>query len=51
MKVYGLPDGQGLDCQNDMVHVAGEGHVITGAHALTRGQSINIHSARSWGFY
>ena len=47
MKVYGLPDGQDLDCRNDMVHVAGEGHIIPGVQALAQGQSINLHGTRS----
>ena len=35
MKVYGLPESQGLDRRNDM------------AQALARGQSIHLHRARS----
>ena len=34
MKVYGLPKGQGLDCRNDMAHVAGEGHIIPAVQAF-----------------
>ena len=43
MKVYGLPEGQGLDRRVDMAQVAVE--------ALAQGQSINVHSARSQGYY
>ena len=28
MKVYGLPEGQGLDRRNDKAHAAGEGLII-----------------------
>ena len=28
MKVYGLPEGQGLDRQKDMARDTGEGHII-----------------------
>ena len=49
MKVYGLPSGQGLDSLNDMALACGAGHIIPAVQA--HGQSINIHSALSWGFY
>ena len=51
MKVYGLPSGQGLDCWNDMARAAGEGHIIPAVQALALGQSMNLHSALSWGYY
>ena len=35
MKVYGLPEGQGLDRRN-----AGEGNIIPAVQVLARGQSI-----------
>ena len=47
MKVYGLPEDQGLDRWVDMVQAAGEGHINQAVHILTRGQSINLYSARS----
>ena len=47
MKVYGLPEGQGLELRNDMAQAAGEGHIIPAVQALVLGQSINIHSAIS----
>ena len=42
LKVYGLPEGQGLDRRND---------IILAVRALARGQSINLHRVRSYGFY
>ena len=50
MKVYGLPLGQGLGRLNDMARIAGEGHVPV-VQALARGQSIDLHSALSQGYY
>ena len=47
MKVYGLPEGQGLDRRNDMTLACGSGHIIQVAKALAIGQSINLHSALS----
>ena len=47
MKVYGLPEGQGLDRQNDMARATGEGHIIPTVQAVALGQSINLHRARS----
>ena len=47
MKVYGLPEGQGLDCRNDMARAAGEGHIIPAVQILVQGQSIYFHSVRS----
>ena len=48
MKVYGLPEGQGLDRRNDMARVraAGEGHIILAVQGLARGQSINLHQSK-----
>ena len=47
MKVYGLPEGQGLDRRHDMAQAAGEGHIIPAVQALARGQSTNLHRTRS----
>ena len=41
------PSRQGLDRRNDMTRAAGEGHIILAVQALARGQSINLHRARS----
>ena len=53
MKVYGLPEGQGLDhgndmaqAANDMAQAACEGDIIPAVQVLARGQSIN-HRVRS----
>ena len=51
MKVYGLPQGQGLDHRNDMTLACSLGHIIPAVQALARGQSINIHSTQSLGYY
>ena len=53
MKVYGLPKHQGLDRWNDMAQAAVEGQIIPAVQALdlARGQSIDLHSAQSLGFY
>ena len=34
MKVYELPETQGMDCQNDMAQAAGDGHIISAVHSL-----------------
>ena len=47
MKVNGLPAGQGLDLRNDIARAASEIHIIPVVQALARGQSINLHRARS----
>ena len=51
MKVYGLPEDQGLDRRVDMARATGEDHINPAVQALARGQSINLHSARNWGYY
>ena len=49
MKIYGLPEDQGPDCQNDMAPATG--HIIRAVQALALRQSINLHSALSLGYY
>ena len=51
MKVYGLPSDQGLDRRIDMTLACDMGHIIPAVQALIRGQSINLHSALSLGYY
>ena len=34
MKVYGLPSGQGMDCQNDMALACSSGHILPAVQAL-----------------
>ena len=40
MKVYWLPESQGMDCQNDMAQAAGDGNIILVVHALVWGPSL-----------
>ena len=49
MKIYGLPSGQGR--RNDTFLPCGSGHIIPAVQSLPLGQSINIHSALSLGYY
>ena len=51
MKVYGLPSGQGLDPRNVIALACGSGDIIPAFQALAQGQSINLHSAHSYGNY
>ena len=46
MNVYGLPSGQSLDRRN-MTLASSSGHIT----AAVLGQSINLHSALSLGYY
>ena len=46
MKVYRLPEGQGLERRNDMTRAADEGHIIPAVQALALGKSINLYRAR-----
>ena len=48
-EVYGLSESKSLDCRVDMA--AGKGYINPAVQDLARGQSINLHSARSWGYY
>ena len=49
MKVYVLPEGQGLDRRNDMAFAFGSAQIIASGRA--QGESINLHSALSYGCY
>ena len=51
IKDYGLPLGQGLDLRADMALAYGSGHINPAVQALSLGQSINLDSALSLGYY